>query len=231
LALGDGATLDITSGALVLDYSGASPAATIRELIASGRGGAGIGASWNGPGITSSLAAAANQTAPESQSIGFAENALLPLGRYADFRGITVDETSVLIAYTRTGDANLDSVVNDDDVTIVGATYMPGVPNAQWALGDFDYNGFVDDDDVTLLDAFYDVSAERPAAPILPLAFASSNETSSGGNPEEGDAAIRLLAASITARPQADEPANLGALPRTAHAVPASDRLWEEWEL
>jgi hypothetical protein len=50
-------------------------------------------------------------------------------------------------------------VVNDDDVTIVGATYAPGVPQPHWALGDFDYNGFVDDDDVTLLGALYDPSA------------------------------------------------------------------------
>jgi hypothetical protein len=56
-----------------------------------------------------------------------------------------VDNTSVLIAYTRTGGANLDGLVNDDDVTIVGANYAPGVPNANWAMGDFDYNGFVDD--------------------------------------------------------------------------------------
>jgi hypothetical protein len=26
-----------------------------------------------------------------------------------------------------------------------GATYAPGVPNANWAMGDFDYNGFVDE--------------------------------------------------------------------------------------
>jgi hypothetical protein len=69
----------------------------------------------------------------------------------------------VLIAYTRTGDANLDGVVDDDDVTIVGATYAPGLPQPAWALGDFDYNGFVDDDDVTLLGAFYDPSA----APLI----------------------------------------------------------------
>jgi hypothetical protein len=68
----------------------------------------------------------------------------------------------VIIAFTRTGDANLDGIVNDDDVTIVGATYAPGVANAHWALGDFDYNGFIDDDDVTLLGALYD--PQRPAA-------------------------------------------------------------------
>jgi hypothetical protein len=79
----------------------------------------------------------------------------LPLGAYPSFRGQAVDDTSVLIAYTRTGDANLDGVVNDDDVTIVGANFAPRAPNANWLMGDFDYNGFVDDDDVTLLGAFY----------------------------------------------------------------------------
>jgi hypothetical protein len=83
----------------------------------------------------------------------------MPLGPYTTFHGAPVDDTSILIAFTRTGDANLDGAVNDDDVTIVGATYAPGVPQPSWALGDFDYNGFVDDDDVTLLGAFYDPSA------------------------------------------------------------------------
>jgi hypothetical protein len=93
------------------------------------------------------------------------------LGPYTNFRGQTVDDTTVLIAFTRTGDANLDGVVNDDDVTIVGASYAPGAQQAAWALGDFDYNGFVDDNDVTLLGAFYDPSAgplavSRPAAAV-----------------------------------------------------------------
>jgi hypothetical protein len=58
----------------------------------------------------------------------------------------------------------LDGVVNDDDVTIVGATYLPGVPQPHWALGDFDYDGFVDEDDVTLLGAFYNPLAQTPTA-------------------------------------------------------------------
>jgi hypothetical protein len=94
----------------------------------------------------------------------------LPLGPYTTFRGQPVDDTSILMAFTRTGDANLDGLVNDDDVTIVGATYAPGVAQPSWALGDFDYNGFVDDDDVTLLGVFYDPSAPALITVAQPIA-------------------------------------------------------------
>jgi uncharacterized membrane protein len=162
--------LDLVNNSLILNYNGPSPANSVRSDILSGRGGPGLGAPWTGQGITSSAAATANAAEPESRSIGYAENSALPLGPYTTFHGQPVDSTSVLIAYTRTGDANLDGVVNDDDVTIVGATYAPGVPQSHWALGDFDYNGFVDDDDVTLLGAFYDPNA----APLIAAAPAET---------------------------------------------------------
>jgi probable HAF family extracellular repeat protein len=155
------ARLDLND-ALIIDYSGTSPAETIRQQILVGRGGTGLGKPWNGNGISSSAAAAANATEPESISVGYADNGTLPLGSYAMFRGQAVDATSLLVARTRTGDANLDGVVNDEDVTIISATYAPGVSQPSWSLGDFDYSGTVDDDDVTLLGAFYD-----PGAPPL----------------------------------------------------------------
>jgi hypothetical protein len=158
-------TLDLNEHAAIIEYPGTSSAATVRNQILAGRGGPGFGAAWSGKGITSSAAAAAVAAEPESRSIGFAENATMPLGPYTTFRGQPVDSTAVLIAFTRTADANLDGIVNDDDVTIVGATYAPGSAQPSWALGDFDYNGFVDDDDVTLLGAFYDPSAPPLAAP------------------------------------------------------------------
>jgi hypothetical protein len=96
--------------------------------------------------------------------VGYAENALLPLGRYTNFRGQMVDDTAVLIAFTRTGDANLDGVVSNDDVTVAGANYAPGFARPRWDLGDFDYNALVDNDDVTLLGAFYS-SAPAPLPP------------------------------------------------------------------
>jgi autotransporter-associated beta strand protein len=154
--------LDLTNNSAVINYTGTSPADTIRQQIINGRGGSGLGKTWNGQGITSSAAAAAE---PESRSVGYAENATMPLGPLTTFRGQSVDSTTVIMAFTRTADANLDGVVNDDDVTIVGATYAPGVANASWANGDFDYNGFVDDDDVTLLGALYNPSAPPVLAP------------------------------------------------------------------
>jgi hypothetical protein len=166
LAIGTGAALDINDNALLLNYSGASPEAAIREKIIEGRGGAGIGnGSWTGTGITSTAAAAANELDPESRAIGYADNGALPLGAYTTFRGQTVDATTVLIAYTRTGDATLDSLVNDDDATILGAFY----PSASglWASGDFDFSDTVDDDDATLLGAFYDPNAAPLATPQI----------------------------------------------------------------
>jgi hypothetical protein len=161
--------LNLSDNAAIIDYEVESPEVTLRQQILTGRGGSGLGKTWNGPGITSSAAASANAAEPESRSIGYAENSALPLGPYTNFRGQPVDDTSVLMAFTRTGDANLDGIVNDEDVTIVSATYAPGIPQPHWALGDFDYNGFVDDADVTLLSALYD-----PSAPPLFAATAAT---------------------------------------------------------
>jgi hypothetical protein len=178
LTIGTGATLDINDNALIINHMGASPTTTIREKILEARSGIGLGnGAWTGTGITSSTAAAANAAQHEAWSVGYAENAVLPLGAYKSFRGVAVDETAVLIAYTRTGDANLDGFVNDDDVTIIDATYAPLVPQPQWAAGDFDYNGFVDDDDVTLLGVFY-----NPGGDLLGPArsFLDEDVTTSG---------------------------------------------------
>jgi hypothetical protein len=225
LSLGAGATLDLTTGALVVNYSGDSPVATIRDQILSGRGGPGMGAAWNGAGITSSTAAAANQTAPESRSVGYAENALLPLGRYTDFRGVAVDDTAILIAYTRTGDANLDGIVNDDDVTIVGATYAPGVAGAQWALGDFDYNGFVDDEDVTLLGALYDPGAGPLAAPPLQ----QSRAEIAPPRFQIDDSLISLLSASVAADFESRSDSDIALGRSTARRSTERDIFWARW--
>ena len=60
LTIGSGATLDIGNGALVLDYTGASPVAAVRERILSGRGGAGyavFGCVTDGMAVIDAIAA------------------------------------------------------------------------------------------------------------------------------------------------------------------------------
>ncbi|HJS07349.1 MAG TPA: lamin tail domain-containing protein, partial [Pirellulales bacterium] len=210
LTLSASATLDIGNNALIVDYNGTSPAATVRERIVSGRGTTGLGATWTGAGITSSAAAQANGAEAESRSVGYAENAQLPLGPYTTFRGQAVDATAVLIAYTRTSDANLDGLVNDDDVTVLGAAYAPGAANGVWALGDFEYNGFIDDDDVTLLGAFYNPSAGPLAVPALVAV----------GWAEPGEAhAPRMIAADVSS---SSDPVVERS---TDHLTPATARL------
>jgi hypothetical protein len=158
------ATLDVNNSGLVVDYPVAEPGpdATIRDQIIAGRGGPGLGKTWNGNGITSSQAAA---DPVNVGSVGYAVNGTMPLGALPSFRGHSVDASAVLLRYTRTGDANLDGVVNNSDVAIVGANYAPGSPKPRWDLGDFDYNGFVDNGDITLLGAFYNPMATPIPAP------------------------------------------------------------------
>jgi hypothetical protein len=181
LSMDAAGTLDLNDNSMVIDFTDTNPANiqsalnAIRNLITVGRGGPGIGnGTWTGTGITSSAAREANLNDPESRSLGFAHNGSLPLGSYANWRGQAVDTSTFLIGFTRTGDATLDSLVDDNDVTILGAVY-PLPTGGTWALGDFDYTGSVDDNDATLLGAFYNPSAApfpAPAPAPAPLAAA-----------------------------------------------------------
>jgi hypothetical protein len=124
----DGGKIDLTNNALVVDYTASSPISTIRSLIISGR----AAGSWSGDGITSSLADAG------SFAIGYAEATSINV---SDFLGQTVDESTVLIRYTRYGDANLDGSVNTADFTAL-AQHFGGGPKI-WSDGDFNYDGVV----------------------------------------------------------------------------------------
>ncbi len=157
--------LDLSDGALVLDYAAtdASPLATVRGMILAGRGGTDFaGGNWNGMGGIASSAAAAQDLI--SFAIGYTDNSFLPqvgLPSYSEFRGQAVDSSAILVRYTLGADANLDGKVNSDDVTIVSALYN-NPATGDWVLGDFDYDGMCETDDVTVISAMYD-----PTAPPL----------------------------------------------------------------
>jgi hypothetical protein len=145
LTLTGTATLDLNDNDLILDYTGASPIVTIRNLIV----GARAGGAWTGNGLTSSAArnAVAHNTtlglmeATEFQSIYSAST---------PFDGEALDTTALLIKYTYYGDADFNGKVNFDDYVRTDN----GFNNHQsgWMNGDFDLNGSVNFDDYVLID-------------------------------------------------------------------------------
>ena len=58
--------------------------------------------------------------------------------------GIEDTGSQVLIRYTLVGDANMDGLVNEDDLGMMQST------GTVWTQGDFNYDGKVDADDFSL---------------------------------------------------------------------------------
>jgi predicted outer membrane repeat protein len=116
---------------LVVDYTGASPIQNVKRYLTSGY----AGGSWNGTGLQSPGAPAQNR------ALGFAEasDVLGPAG--GTFGGVFADATSVLVKYTRYGDANLDGIVNLQDFNRLAGNF--GGSNRIWSQGDFSYDGLV----------------------------------------------------------------------------------------
>jgi hypothetical protein len=96
--------------AVIIDYTGVSPLASIRSAIVSARNGG----AWNGFGITSSTAAA---NPNHSTTLGLMEGSdyRAIYGPSATFNGEPVDDTSVLVRYTYYGDTDFNGRVNFDD--------------------------------------------------------------------------------------------------------------------
>ena len=130
--------LDITDNAAIVDYAGpASPLLNVRAQVTSGY----AGGAWTGGGITSSTAAA-----NPNRAVGYGEAAALFTAFPATFAGQSVDDTSILLRYTRYGDANLDGAVNLLDFNKLAGNFgVIGTP--LWTQGNFNF-----DDAVNLLD-------------------------------------------------------------------------------
>jgi hypothetical protein len=135
--------LDVTNNALIIDYATSSPLASIAAQIVSARNGG----NWNGNGITSSQANASEF------ALGYGEATTvlgIAAGDIGLFRGQVVDGTSVLVLFTRLGDATLDRAVNLNDFTALAARFGTA---GTWAHGDFNYDSQVNLDDFTILAA------------------------------------------------------------------------------
>lgn len=152
LSIAGGGKLDLANNALQLTYSGADPIAAIRSYLTSGYGNG----TWNGNGIVTSAGDATHG---------------LGLGDSAD--GIVaglLNNTTLLVRWTRYGDADLDGKVAFGDLVAVARNYGKGGQN--WDQGDMNYDGTVGFDDLVTVARNYGAAAvlQPASAMLLPTA-------------------------------------------------------------
>jgi autotransporter-associated beta strand protein len=143
------ASVDLTDNSMVIRNM---TAPQVQALLASAYNGG----HWDGPGITSSTAAASTET-----SVGYASNAALNLTEFKGVSGLTA--TDVLVKYTYAGDANLDGKVDIGDLGLLAGAWQQS--GKVWVDGDFTYNGTVDIGDLGLLAGNW----QKGVAPGTPL--------------------------------------------------------------
>ena len=142
--------LDLTNNFLIVDYTTASPLPTVRQYIASGHNAG----AWDGAGINTSRGDSS------AFGIGYVEATDIFTTFPALYVGHSVDSSTLLVAFTRYGDADLDRVVDLDDFNRVAANF--GSTSATWAQGDFTYDGLVNLDDFNRLAANFGLFAAGP---------------------------------------------------------------------
>jgi len=121
---------------------------SITALVASGRNGG----AWNGIGINSATAAANAKRATGLAAIANRSTGGAPL--YSDFDGQSVDENSILVKYTWSGDANADGQLNADDYAAIDAGFA--AHSTGYGNGDFNYSGGAPNaDDYFVIDLAY----------------------------------------------------------------------------
>jgi hypothetical protein len=175
-------TIDLGEAAAVVDYSGGSPVPQIRNWVVLGYDG---GAWQSGIGIGSRFA---NDS---THGVGYAEAA--DVGTPAPIFG-AVDADTVLLRFTRYGDADLSGTVNLDDFNRL-ATNFGLSSGAVWSQGDFNYDGAVNLDDFNRLAANFGLSAVV-AAGVTPAAWSSL----ASAVPEPSASLLTLLAGPIAGR-------------------------------
>jgi hypothetical protein len=130
LSISGSGQVDLQNSKMVVDYTGSSVLSAVKSAI-------------NAGSLTSSQLTT-------GRAIGYGEASDLFVGPTGFFAGETVDSTSVVIAYTVTGDASLDGTVSSADFNQFVANYGK-LANARWTQGDLDGDGKVTTVDFNLL--------------------------------------------------------------------------------
>jgi hypothetical protein len=125
-------SFDLNDNDLIADNT---PIGTVKSYLASAYNNG----SWNGNGLTSSVAReiAADPTNVHMTALGYAEASAIGV---TGFDGQIVGGDSVLVRYTFYGDANLDRKVNALDFNALASNFGNGTGKI-WTMGDFNYDG------------------------------------------------------------------------------------------
>ena len=140
-------TIDVGDDAMIVD-------ATLGETVQSAMFRGFNNGAWDGTGIRSSAAAAANSGGTLTRSLGFAVASDVGI---TALNGHPVNPTSTVIKYTVMGDANLDGIVNLADFNRLASNF--GLADKAWSQGDFNYDTVVSLHDFNLLAGNFGVSA------------------------------------------------------------------------
>jgi hypothetical protein len=154
---GAGSKIDLADSKAIVNYTGVTPAATIRALLMTGRGTG----SWDGEGINSSTAAtiAADNSNVHKTAIGYGEASTLGLSSFA---GQSVDGTTIVMRYTYLGDANLDGRVNALDFNALASNFGPTAGKV-WTQADFNFDGITNSSDFGVLATNFNLALPGPS--------------------------------------------------------------------
>src|SRR5205085_240466 len=150
----------IADNDMVIDYaSGNSPIAAIRGYLQQGR----ASGDWSGNGLTSGKAHdAAGVPGGVTKALGYAEASTLGIVGSGTLDGTQVDDSSLLIMYTISGDATMDRRVNALDFNALASNYG-ATSDAVWTAGDFNFDGMVDTNDFTEISRNFNASLTVPS--------------------------------------------------------------------
>lgn len=142
------AKLDITNNGVIIDYNTTlTVLSTVQNQLKNGY----AGGAWTGNGIVSSSAAGAS-----THAVGYGEASEVVGVGGGTFGGVAVDDTAIVMRYTRQGDANLDGITNISDFALLAANFNT---TSGWTKGDFNYDGSTNIGDFALLTANFNQSA------------------------------------------------------------------------
>jgi hypothetical protein len=147
LSIAAGGKLDVTDQDLILNYGTTSPlgsrtGTTYTGVLGLVQSGAVVSSTAEAKGGLSGIGVA---EAKDALAFGSAST--------KSWSGLTADATSVLIAYTYVGDANLDGRITGDDYSAIDFGYLTRASAWGWSNGDFNYDGIVSGDDYSDIDA------------------------------------------------------------------------------